>query len=148
MTLFWQKNITQDRKWFITQSKHMIFWLNKKFLKADNLLLLFLQKKLFFILSVAHTDLFFVQIGPKKQFLWDFTNFFSELMDCNTSYNINWIPTHISLEISWKKVKWVWSLEQNLGQIRSNFGGEKQRNWHYPWAFFKFCMRHTFKSKK
>ena len=36
--LFWQQNITQDRKSLITQSKLMIFWQNKKFLKAYNLL--------------------------------------------------------------------------------------------------------------
>ena len=37
---FWQQNIIQDRKSFITQSKLMIFWQNKKFLKAYDLLLL------------------------------------------------------------------------------------------------------------
>ena len=63
----------------------MIIWQNKKFLKADGLFLLFLQKKIV-ILSVAHNDPFFVQIGPRKQFLRGFANFFSELMDCNTSY--------------------------------------------------------------
>ena len=36
--LFWQQNITQDRKSLITQSKLMIFWQNKKFLKAYDLL--------------------------------------------------------------------------------------------------------------
>ena len=58
------------------------------FLRADDLLLLFLaKKKLFFIfLGVAHNDPFFVQIGPKKQFVRGFTNFFSEIMDCNASY--------------------------------------------------------------
>ena len=38
------------------------------FLKADDLLLLFLPKKLFLILGVAHNDPFFVQIGPKNNF--------------------------------------------------------------------------------
>ena len=64
----------------------MIFWENKKFLKADDLLLLFLPKKMFLLLGVANNDPLFVQIGPKKQFLKGFTNFFSELMDCSTSY--------------------------------------------------------------
>ena len=36
------------KKRFITQSKHMIFLKNKTFLKADVLLLLFLQKNCFF----------------------------------------------------------------------------------------------------
>ena len=35
----WQQNVTQGRKSFITQSKLMIFWWNKKFLKAYDLLL-------------------------------------------------------------------------------------------------------------
>ena len=39
------------------------------------MLLLFLPKKLFFILGVAHNDPLFVQIGLKKQFLRGFTNY-------------------------------------------------------------------------
>ena len=35
---------------------------------------------------MAHNDPFPVQIGPKNNFLRGFTNFFSELLDCNTSY--------------------------------------------------------------
>ena len=60
------------------------------FLKADDLLLLSLPQKMFFILDVVQGP-FFVQIVPpqkkktkKKQFL-RVTNF-SELMDCNTNY--------------------------------------------------------------
>ena len=45
----------------------------------------FSPKKLFLTLGY-HNDPFVVQIGPKKQLLRDFTNFFSELMDCNSSY--------------------------------------------------------------
>ena len=40
---------------------------------------------MFFILGVAHADLFVVQIGPEKAILRGFTNFFSELLDCNRS---------------------------------------------------------------
>ena len=47
---------------------------------------LFLPKTFFPILNVAHNDPFSVQIGPKKQFLRGFTNFFSELLDYNASY--------------------------------------------------------------
>ena len=43
------------------------------------------QKKIS-ILGVAHNDLFSVQIGSKKQFLRGFTNFFPQLLDCNTRY--------------------------------------------------------------
>ena len=47
---------------------------------------------------------------------------------------------------STKKVNWVWSSGQNLGQIRSNVV-KKQRNWYFNGFFFIFCMRYTFKSK-
>ena len=43
---FWQQNVIQDRKSSITQSKLMIFWWNKKFLKAYDLLLLSPEKKI------------------------------------------------------------------------------------------------------
>ena len=65
---------------FITQWKHI-------FMTADGLLFLsFFHNKLFSILGVPHNDPFLVQIEPKKQFLRGFTNFFSELLDCNTRY--------------------------------------------------------------
>ena len=54
--------------------------------QPDDLLLLFLQKKLFFILGMAHADPFVVQIGPQKAISRGFTKFFSELLDCNRSY--------------------------------------------------------------
>ena len=40
---FWLQNITPDRRLFVTQWKDIIFWLNKKFLKAYDLFL-FVQK--------------------------------------------------------------------------------------------------------
>ena len=47
------------------------------FLKADDLLLLFLPKKLFFVLGMTHNDPFFAQIGPKKTiFKWLYQLFF------------------------------------------------------------------------
>ena len=46
----------------------------------------FCQKKLFWILGVAHADLFVVQIGPEKAIYSGFTNFFSDLLDRNKSY--------------------------------------------------------------
>ena len=73
----------------------MIFWENKKFLKADDLLFCFfisVKKKKFFILGVAHADLFVVQMGPKKQFLEVFPNFFQNLWVTTEAANINWIP--------------------------------------------------------
>ena len=44
--------------------------------QPDDLLLLFLQKKLFLILGMAHADPFVVQIGPQKAIFRGFTNFF------------------------------------------------------------------------
>ena len=64
---FFGKKITQNKKTFITQSKCMIFWWNKKFLKAFKHLLVFLQKNLFLIFSKAHAGPFFAQVGPKNK---------------------------------------------------------------------------------
>ena len=60
---FWQQNVIQGRLSFTTQSKLMIFWWNKKFLKAYDLLLISPEKKLDLILSMASADLVFAQIG-------------------------------------------------------------------------------------
>ena len=59
------KTSPQNRKAFITQSKH-IFDKIKSFLKTYDLLLSFLQKTFLFVLGVAHTDPFFAQVGPKN----------------------------------------------------------------------------------
>ena len=45
-----------------------------------------IEKELVLILNVAHNDPFLVQIDPKIAIFSGFTNFFSELQDCNTSY--------------------------------------------------------------
>ena len=47
---FCQQNITPDRKLFVTQSKHIIFWSNKKFFKAYDLLIS--EEKLSLILGM------------------------------------------------------------------------------------------------
>ena len=87
----------------------------------------FCQKNVFSTLDVAHNDPFSVQIGSKKQFLRAFTNFFQNHWIATKVININCIPKHIPLEISQKKAKWVWSLWQNLGQIRSNILKKKKQ---------------------
>ena len=70
---------------------------------------------------------FLCKLDPKKQFLRGFTNFFSQNYWIATQViNINWISYYISLEISQKKVKWVWSVGQKLSQIWYNVV-EKQR---------------------
>ena len=81
----------------------MIFWYNKKFLKADDLLLLFLQKKLFFI-WFSHADLFVVQIEPEIAIFRGFTNFFFFRTTGLQQKLLILIehPQHISLEINRK----------------------------------------------
>ena len=44
------------------------------------------KKNCYLILGVVQNDPLFVQIALTKQFWRSFTNFFSELLDCNTSY--------------------------------------------------------------
>ena len=63
-----KKKHTQIRKTFITQAKHIFE--ESKFLKAYDLLLLFLKKKMFFLFwACCHTDLFCLSCAQKCQFL-------------------------------------------------------------------------------
>ena len=56
-------------------------------MKASDLLLLLLDKNMFFVLCVNHTDHFFVRkLGPKVEVFRGFTNLFLELMDANEIY--------------------------------------------------------------
>ena len=47
-----------------------------------------------------------------------------------------------------KKINWVRSLAQYLGQIRSYVVKKNKETTIINGPFFKFCMRNTFKSKK
>ena len=47
---------------------------------------------MFFILGVAHTDPFVLQIGSQKEFFRGFTNFFQNYWIATEVININWIP--------------------------------------------------------
>ena len=78
MKLFWQKkNIQLTRKRFIIQPKRMIFLYNIKFLKAYDLLLLFLHEKHFFGMRMAHTERFYVhKLRPKIAIFRVLINFF------------------------------------------------------------------------
>ena len=75
------------RKSFITQSKLMMFWWNKKFLKAYDILLLSPEKKI--ELDFGH-GLCWPSFCPnrvlKEQFVKVLAIFFSELQYCNVSY--------------------------------------------------------------
>ena len=55
---------------------------------------------------------------------------------------------HISLEISQKKVNWVWCLGQNLGHMVANMLWKNKENQLSQWVFFIFCMRYIFTSTK
>ena len=69
-------------------------------------------------------------LGPKKQFLRGFINLFSELLDCSTSYStlnsIQFNPLAYFIANQPKKVKWVWSLGQNLGKLAPNVVKNKE----------------------
>ena len=76
-TFFGQKkNIMQIRKRLIAHPEQMLFLLNKKSLKAYDLLLLFLQYFFVFAFCVAHTDPFFLRkLGRKIAIFRGFTKF-------------------------------------------------------------------------
>ena len=112
MTLFLTKNITQNRKRFITQPKHMIFWYNKQFLKADDLLFLLKPKKIVF--HFGRGPKFSSLVWPKVyQIFFRTARLQRKLLLLIESSNI----FHWKSE---KEGKWVWSSGHNLGHIRSN----------------------------
>ena len=87
----------------------------------------FCQKKLFFILGVAHTEPFVVQIGPQEEILRGFTNFFFRTTGLQQGLLIL-IESHNIFY--WKSTK-----ENKVGVVLgakfvSNVV-KKQRNWHY-----------------
>ena len=67
----------------VVKTYHIL--IKQKFLKTDDLLLLFLPQKIL-ILGIVLNGPLFVRIALKKQFSRSFTNFFSELLDSNTSH--------------------------------------------------------------
>ena len=104
---FWQQNITQVRKSFITQSKLMIFWWIKKFLKALIISFYYFPQKI--ELHFGWCGSCWPSFCPNRVLVEDkfFTAslvFFSELQYDNISY-INSMSQHISLEISQKNVR-------------------------------------------
>ena len=112
--IFQQKSITQYRKRFITQAKRMIF------LKAQDLLLLFLKKKCFFVVGIAHGDLIFAQVEPKN------SNFqrFQQNSFRSTGFQLKFLIlirlSNIFHQKPAKKIKLGVVLGQHLGQIMSN----------------------------
>ena len=88
------------------------------FLKAYGLVLLFLKKKI--VLSVAHGDLFFAEVGPKNR------NFFTfqQKIFRTTGFQLKFLKLIEFPNISnWKqakKIKVGVGLGQYLNQIKSN----------------------------
>ena len=56
---------------------------------------------MFFVLNVAHGDPLFAQVGPKIVIFRGFSKTFPFQIPIKV-FSINWIPQHISLEISKK----------------------------------------------
>ena len=136
------KNITQNTKRFMTH-QNIYFDKIKKFLKADDVLLLCLPKKVVFHFEHGPCwPLFSANLAPKYQFLEGFPNFFQNYWITMQVNNINWTPNIFHWK-STRKGKWVWS----RGKIWTKLGWMLW-NWHFQQAFFIFCMINTFKSKK
>ena len=87
----------------------------KKFLKAYDLVLLFLKKSCFFVLGMAHGDPIFAQVGPKMVIFRGF----SKKNFRTTGFQLKLLiliesPTRCAPNIFHrkpvkKKSKWVWS---------------------------------------
>ena len=107
----------------------------------------FCPSEIFSILGMVHNDPFSVQIGSKKTILNRFYQLFFRTAGLQHKLFKLVVSPNILHWKSAKKVKWVWSLGQYLGQIRSNVVKKKQINWYFNGVFFIFCMRYTFASK-
>ena len=112
---FWQQNITPDRKSFIIQPKHIVFWSNKKFLKAHDLLLLLGGIGLDFVCGPCWSC-FYLNCVLKEQF-------FKVLLTSSQNYSITtWVVDinsnswHTLMEINKK----IWN-EWNKGKIWTKF---------------------------
>ena len=81
------------------------------------LLLVFLQKNLFFILGVAHNDPHFANWAKIAIFRGFNTNLNLRATGLHCKLLILIESPNISQEVSKKKEKWMWSVGQNLGQI-------------------------------
>ena len=71
---------------------------------------------------MAHNDPFSIQIGSKKTIFKRFYQLFFFFKTAGFQHNllILIVSSNIFIGNQSKKVKWVWSLGQTLGQIRSN----------------------------
>ena len=104
----------------------------------------FCQKKKFSILGVVHKNPFSVQIGSKKTIFKRFYQLFLRTAGLQHKLLILIVSLTYFIGNQSKKVKWVWSLRQNLGQIRSNVV-KITKELVFQWGFFH--MRYTFTNK-
>ena len=154
MTLFWQKTSLKIEKDSYLSQNIWYFDKIKSFWKLMICFCYFCQKKCFSFRVWPIMTPFCANWSHKKTIFERFYQLFFRTNGCNTSYWYLLNPLTYFIGNQPKKVKWVWTLGPNLGQIRSNVvkkkkkKKKKKRNWDYQWAFFKFCMRNTFKSKK
>ena len=112
------------------------------FLKAPD----FCQKIFFSILGVAHNDFFSVETGSTKTIFKRFYQLFFRTAGLQHNLLILIVPPNILHQKSAKKAKWVWSLRQNLGQIRSNVVKE-QTNWYFNRFFHILHEVYIYKQK-
>ena len=100
----------------------------------------------FSALGMAHNDPFSVQIGSKKTIFKRFYQLFFRTAGLQHNLLILIVPPNILHQKSAKKAKWVWSLRQNLGQIRSNVVKE-QTNWYFNRFFHILHEVYIYKQK-
>ena len=98
----------------------------------------FCQKKNFSSWAWRIMTPFLFKLGPKKQFLRGFTSFFF-FRTAGFQHNllILIVSSNIFIGNQSKKVKWVWSLGQTLGQIMSSV--VKKTATGISMVFFIFC---------
>ena len=99
------------------------------------------EKKLFFVLGVAHGDPIFTKIGPKNGNFWGFWQRFFRTTGFQLKLLISIESHNISLETS--KINRSWQcvvLGQNLGQVRPNVVKKVKKQalsiifFHVTWA--------------
>ena len=96
----------------------------------------FCHSEIFSILGMVHNDPFSVQIGSKKTILNRFYQLFFRTAGLQHKLFKLVVSPNILHWKSAKKVKWVWSLGQYLGQIRSNVVKKKTNKLVFQWGFF------------
>ena len=134
MTLF--NNIRRNS--FITQTKPMIFWWNKKFVKVD--IFLFQQKKCWTWFWAGPV------FCPNRVLIESFKKIFFHSYSIR-SYWHNWISWHILSKISKEsKLSGIWGIKFGPGSV-SQYQKQKQKK-TFSLGFLIFCMKNAIKMIK